>query len=535
MAKFNTTVKNSTKTVVNYMGEKAFKLDKKSEFLSLILTSFVEDKYYESSSEEITRLRGLIKELDPLFVAKAAIYARKTIGMRSITHALAGELVNYISGKEWASKFYSTIIHRADDMQEILAYYKNNVARNKPKDKADFKLPNAIKKGFRNVFNRLDAYSLSKYRGEGKEFSMIDITRLVHPKPNEKNREALDLLIKGELINDKTWETKLTQAGQLGKNSEEVLALKANAWKELIESDSLGYFAMLRNLRNIVTQAPDLVPEVCKLLVDKDRIRKSLIFPFRFLSAYDEIEKLKTPVTNDSKIVFESEKLSSGLIEMLLKAIESALNTSIDNLPELPGKTLILTDNSGSMTGDLFNSSAVSANSSKTTSAIANLFAVMYWSRCSDTSVGVFGEKLLTPSLDRNKGLFENYNAIVYSAKKVGPGTEAGIYEAFRNLIEEKKIVDRIVVFSDCQIGDGCAWYGTGKDTRGSFDTLLKKYREISPDTIIYSIDLRGYGNTVFDGKVIKLAGWSDKIFDTMQRLESDKLALVKEIEAIAL
>jgi hypothetical protein len=55
----------------------------------------------------------------------------------------------------------------------------------------------------------------------------------------------------------------------------------------------------------------------------------------------------------------------------------------------------------------------------------------------------------------------------------------------------------------------------------------------MSPDTIIYSIDLRGYGNTLFADGVIELAGWSDRIFDAMQIAETNETTFIKQIEAI--
>ena len=62
---------------------------------------------------------------------------------------------------------------------------------------------------------------------------------------------------------------------------------------------------------------------------------------------------------------------------------------------------------------------------------------------------------------------------------------------------------------------------------------MFAKYREMYPHTMIYSVDLRGYGTTVFDGSVIKIAGWSEKIFDLMAKAATDKDALVNSIRAV--
>jgi hypothetical protein len=48
----------------------------------------------------------------------------------------------------------------------------------------------------------------------------------------------------------------------------------------------------------------------------------------------------------------------------------------------------------------------------------------------------------------------------------------------------------------------------------------------------VYSFDLQGYGSLQFpEQNVFALAGFSDKVFDLMQLLETDRIALIREIE----
>lgn len=125
MSKFNTKNSNTTKTV-NLAGGEAFIESPKLELISLLLTSFVKDQYYRSSKEALTQLQTLIDaNADKRFVAKAAIYARTKFGMRSISHAVAGELATRVKGESWTKNFFDKIIYRPDDMTEILAYYYN--------------------------------------------------------------------------------------------------------------------------------------------------------------------------------------------------------------------------------------------------------------------------------------------------------------------------------------------------------------------------------------------------------------------------
>jgi len=526
MSKFNK--KTEVEKVTNYMGEEAFVVPDKLGLIGLLLTSFVQGSYYEKESDTLKRFEEYVKNIkDKEFVAKAGIFARKEFNMRSITHVLSSLIAKYVKGEDWTKDYFKNVVERVDDITEILSCYFNSYG--KP-------LPNSMRKGLKAAFDKFDEYQLAKYRAEGKDISLIDAVNLLHPKGNQKNTGALKKLIEGTLKSKTTWNAKLTSAGQTAKNEEEKQELKKEVWVDFVNNPKLEYFALLRNLRNIVEQAPEAVDKACSELSNIKRIQKSKVLPFRFLSAYQAIEEMRSKAPK-KKVVFESEKVNNtDNISKIKAALNNALELSIDNIPLLTGKVAILSDNSGSMTGDGGGSSLVSVMSKTKTSDIANLFAVMYWKKAADTFVGLFGDKLITPNLKRDKDLFENFKIIDAEKNRCGGATEAGIFHFFRDIIKNKTRVDRIVVFSDCQIGEGNQWYGLhGSDPSGSFNKLYLEYKKINPSIKVYSIDLKNYGTNVFSGDVYRLCGWSEKIFEIMSILEQDKNALIKRIEEIKL
>ena len=75
-------------------------------------------------------------------------------------------------------------------------------------------------------------------------------------------------------------------------------------------------------------------------------------------------------------------------------------------------------------------------------------------------------------------------------------------------------------------------WIGYDAPTRDYAN--YKKRTGANP--YIYSFDLQGYGTLQFPKEqVFCLAGFSEKIFSIMSMLESNKDALIKEIEAITI
>src|SRR5262249_46756259 len=140
-----------------------------------------------------------------------------------------------------------------------------------------------------------DEYQLAKYRKTGAEISLVDAVNLVHPR----HTPALKKLVDGTLAPAETWETKLTQAGAAAESEDELAELKKETWERLIKNRKLGYFALLRNLRNILTVSPEATEEAIALLIDEKLISKSLVLPFRFLAAVEALQNTNLPRAGD--------------------------------------------------------------------------------------------------------------------------------------------------------------------------------------------------------------------------------------------
>lgn len=511
--------KNAEKEqVTNYMGKKAYKQTPKEELIFAVLTTFVEKSYYESKDARLDRIKALVKTVaksDPEFVGKLAIYARTQFHMRSVFPVLIGELSKVHKGDSVVRNAIAIGTTRLDDLTELVSYLGVE------------NLTTRVKKGISDAINKFDSYQFAKYQGKGKEVKLIDLVNLCHPKgTNPKTKKALKDLVAGKLKNTETWESKKSAGGSTSE-----------VFTELIDDGKLGYMALLRNLRNIAeSKDAALVKKAAAEIRDEAAVLKSKQLPFRFLSAFEALEGMPGSASRPSGIQFEKDV---DAVSLLKSAVEDALLVSIKNIPLLSGRTLILSDNSGSMHGDGGGGSLTSAYSDRTTANIANLFAALYWMRADNTAVGLFGDRLLSPKLDRTKGVLENYKIIARTGADVGTSTEQGIFDAFKILIKTKDMVDRIVIFSDCQVGTGCAWYGinASSESGDNFNKLLSEYMKINPDVKVYTVNLKGYANemTPQNAQIMKLSGWSDKIFDIMERNEVQPGVMVAEVDKISL
>lgn len=555
MGKYNSKKEEVKPTAKNFMNEDAFLLKPKEELVSTVMTTFLQDSYYEREGKIVKRITDLVEKVDPLFAAKLAIYVRNEGNLRSVSHLVSALLAKYVGGTDWGKRFYNRIVVRPDDMSEIVSAYANlnGMGLNDLK-----KIPNSIKKGFKEALERLDAYQIDKYKMQNREVSLIDLVRLFHPKGNQKNAEAYKRLVNGESLADlyesKVLEKEMTKAGQTtkGATQEEKMEAKREAITAVLDNvKGMPVMNLLRNLRNILLYAPDKVADACHQLTIEKKILNSRLLPFRFATAYSEIENVMytdTKAKPTSSIVFESEESKQLVTESkfnelkqnLLDAIEGAIEIACQNIPELEGNCAILVDDSGSMRGDAGGHSRVSAFSKTNSSMIAHLFASMMAWRQHDVYVGLFGDKLIQVPYKRNVKLLD-FNKESYNiGARCGGATENGIYTFLENVVAENKKIDNIIVFSDCQIGRGynfTAWYGNSYGTRSEhFHELFKKFRKINPNANFIVVNLRQSGGTsVFDKsqRILNIAGWSDKIFDTIKSQCRGWDSIIKEIESI--
>ena len=557
MGKFNTKNEGVKPTETNFMGENAFEMEAKDNLVSTVMTTFLNDSYYEKEKPIVYRICSNIDDVDPLFAAKLAIYARNKGNMRSVTHLIAAYIAKYVSGKDWAKRFYNKIVVRPDDMTEILSAYAKLNGMDLKKVK---KIPNAIKKGFKASLESLSPYQIDKYKMNNRAIKLVDLVRLFHPKGNEINSVAYEKLIRGEsldgLYDAKILEKELTKAGQSTKEfaEEDKLSAKREAITNVLTNVSgMPIMNLLRNLRNILLYAPNMVEEACKQLTIENKILNSRLLPFRFATAYSEIEKMafsleEANLSDDIQFESDVEKQISSKEEFnvkkeqILNAIEAALEISCSNIPTLEGNTAILIDDSGSMRGSSYGggTSRVSAFSNTNNSKIAHLFASMVAFKQKDVYIGMFGDKLIQVPMKRDMKLLDYSEWSYNEGELCGGATEAGIYEFMRKAVDMKKKIDNVIVFSDCQIGNGrgfTSWYGMDSaDRSDNFHELFKEFRKINPNANFIVCNLKQYGKTsVFDKsqRILNIAGWSDKIFDVITSGTKGFEAMIKEIEAI--
>jgi 60 kDa SS-A/Ro ribonucleoprotein len=256
----------------------------------------------QSIADEITTTAH---ECSVLQVCLWAREARSELHLRHVPlHLIVAALTHPRRKPDDAATIENTIysvVQRADELSELVAMWWKDGRR---------PLPACMKRGLREAFTKFNAYSLAKYNRDAA-VKLRDVLFLVHPKPvGIEMEEAWRDLAAGTLEAPDTWEVALSRGDD-----------KKATFERLIREGSLGYLALLRNLRGMVEAGVD------ELLIRQAvlaRVGASKVLPFRYVAAARACPRLEP-------------------------AIDLALRESIDQMTPLPGKTIVLVDVSGSM------------------------------------------------------------------------------------------------------------------------------------------------------------------------------------------
>jgi hypothetical protein len=275
-----------------------------------------------------------------------------------------------------------------------------------------------------------------------------------------------------------------------GMTWEDVLSLggskldKKKLWESVIPS--MGIMALIRNLRNfeeagISKESRDYV---ILQLTSPSVIAKSRQFPYRFLSAYQNTNSLQYHA-----------------------ALETALELSTQNIPELDGNTLVLIDTSGSMAAKMSDRSKMSLAGN------AALFGAAVAARNPKTvDLVMFGTTAKQVKVKAGTSVLKIVEEIERRNGEVGWGTET--VNALRQFFDPKKH-KRVFIFTDGQsFGHSGYYYATGGSV-SSFNF---------GNAWVYAFDLAGYKVTdlpVGKDRKYQLGGLTDATFRLVPVLES--------------
>lgn len=517
------------------------------------------DKFYESGYERDEKLRQLARQVaveNPAWFYEFVLWLRRTAnirtsaimcacdGVKARLEQVKGDAPAWTAGmKHWNRMIIDAVLYRADEPGELLAYWTHQYGR---------RIPKPVKRGVADAVRRLyNQRSLLKYDTASHAYRFGDVLNIVHPEhklpadyldrlPEDRLEEMTkeDRLVYiedghkklGELFQyalDRRHNPDTAQPGEalhiVRKNADFRKRVKANprilcdpaqlweaamTWEDALSlsgtvgvekkdvweamAPSMGYMALLRNLRNfdeagISNKAAN---QVIVKLVREDEVAKSRQLPFRFYSAYKNAPSLRWG-----------------------HALETALDLCLPNIPELPGRTLILTDTSASMRAHVSEKSTIQCL--EAAALFGSALAAKNVGRADFYQYATFTAAIPVP---RGGSVLRLTEAIAQQTGAVGHGTDiAGAIRA------TYKGHDRVIILSDGQ--------GTRSQSSGGVAA------SVPTNVPVYLFNIEGYSASPMPtgtGARFDLGGLSDQTFKLIPLLEAGNGAWPWEVQDIA-
>lgn len=523
MARFNT---KSTTAVglspikavsptTTYEGGQAFLRDEQSELFLFAVTNFYgQNTFYEKKNDRDKRYASLIHKVaksDPEWLVEMLTWLRGPEGnIRTAAIVGAAEFVKArLTAKKSADKGLNrqvirNVLQRADEPGELLAYWTMTYGR---------RIPKPIKRGVADAVKRLyTEYSLLKYDTNSKGWRFADVIQMLNIEPVDDKQAALfnyaikrrygrgdvvpellpmirnNVQLRAEGVSEAwlspdvlrnagmTWEDTLSAAGSK--------LPKKKLWESLIPS--MGYMALLRNLRNFdEADVSDLSAQwVIEKLADPEQVAKSRQFPFRFYSAYNAAPS-----------------------DRWKYALNKAITACMSNLPEFKGRTLILVDTSGSMSGTSY-----SDKSQVRYVDSAALFGVALALRNPGADLRGFASGEFDHQVRKGGSVLREMERFTRRIGEVGHGTD--IAGAVSRSLSRGIRYNRIIILTDMQTFGG---YG------------YRSVEDAVPENMpIYAFNLAGYAQTAIESGTKnrhELGGVTDTTFKMIPLLECGRNA----------
>lgn len=500
----------------NEAGGSAYMLAPKARLMQYLMTGTLNGTFYASAQDQLDALLDLTTQVDAEFLARAAIYARQRGHMKDAPALIAAVLT------QKSPQLAKTVFDRVIDNGRMLRNFVQILRSGKTGRKSLGTAPKRLVQQWLEQAG--DAQLLNA--SVGQQPSLADIIKMVHPKPKDTTRECLYGWLIGKTVD-------ITQLPPIVQEFEQFkrgcgplpavdfrlltgLPLSTGQWIDIARHAPWQMTRM--NLNTFVRHGvfgcgvdatwPDMAELVAARLRDADLVRRVRAYPYQLLVAYSHAQDaVPMPV---------------------LEALQDALDVSLENVPELEGKTWVMVDVSGSMQSAITGTRS-GASSKVQCIDVAALIASALLRKNRNAGVIVFNTAARLVALNPRDSVLTNTQKL---GALLGGGT--AISSGFDLLNQERAAGDTLIVVSDNQ-----SWADTSQGATATMKAW-ELFRQRNPKARMVCIDLQPYASVQAAPRadILHVGGFSDAVFDLLASFASGQMASrfwESEVERITL
>ena len=467
---------------------------------------------YTDPLEELEYVLDLSESVDPAFLAKTAIYSRKTGHMKDMPALLLAILARL------DPILFTTAFARVVDNGKMLRNFVQIMRSGQTGRKS---LGSAPKRMVANWLNQASDWAILN-ANIGNDPSLADVIKMVHPKPADQARDALFAWIIGKpcdvtllpvAVQDYL-RFKETGKGALPDVPFQMLTqlpLTSRHWAKIAKNASWQMTRMNLNtfLRHGVLDMANMRRHVAATLRDPARIKRARVFPYQLMTAY--------------------QALSDDMPAEIREALHDAMELAVKNVPAFKGSVVVCPDVSGSMHCPVTGYRAGSTTATRFVD-VAGLVAAAILRKNPRAVILPFEIRVRKTHLEPKDTVLTNARRL---AGLGGGGTNCSA--PLEWLVAKGQSPDLVIFVSDNQ-----SW----ADARSRHGTAMMKQWQLlkrrNPAAKLVCIDIAPYATTQAKERadVLNIGGFSDSVFEQIAAFSAGKSGpshWVGEIENVEL
>ena len=473
-------------------------------------TGCLNSTFYADAKDQLDKVLGLCRDVEPEFIAQTAVYARERGFMKDMPAMLCAVLS--VKDRALLEKVFPRVIDNGKMLRNFVQIMRSGAVGRKS-------LGTAPKRLVREWFDaRTDEQVFSASVGQSP--SMTDIIKMVHPKPVTASRSALFAYFTGRghdasALPEVIRQFEAFKAGDRGSVPNvpfqmlTALDLGKAEWMAVARQASWQMTRMNLNtfVRQRVFEDAETTALVAARLRDATAIRKARVFPYQLMAAYAMAdEKVPRPVR---------------------EALQDAMEIAIGNVPQIEGKVYVCPDVSGSMQSPV-TGYRKGATSKVRCVDVAALVAAAVIRKNPDAEVLPFEGRVVNISLNGRDSVMTNARKL---ASIGGGGTNCS---APLVKLNARKAHGDLVIF----VSDNESWVDAGRGRGTATMQEWQRFKGRNTGAKLVCIDIQPYGTTQAAERkdILNIGGFSDQVFNIVSEFAVGRLSgdhWIGEIESV--
>ena len=483
----------------------AYALEPKSQLAQYAATGCLNTTFYATADEQLAKVIELCQGIDAQFIAKTAVFCRERGQMKDMPALLCAVLS--VKDRALLEQVFPRVIDNAKMLRNFVQIMRSGVVGRKS-------LGSAPKRLVREWLDARSPESLFK-ANVGQDPSLVDIVKMVHPRPKSANHAALFgyFIDRNRMADALPDLVRAFEAFKQGESKElpdvpfqmlTALELGTAGWTAIARRAPWQMTRMNLNTfaRHGVFKEPGMADLIAERLRDPVSIAKARVFPYQLMVAY------KMAVGNNE------------IPAVVANALQDAMEIATRNVPEFPGKVYVFPDISGSM-----HASATGYRQSSSSAVrcvdVAALVAATVLRKNPGAEVIPFESDVVQVRLNPRDSVMTNAEKL---AKLPAGGTNCSAPLEYLN--KQRAQGDLVIYVSDYESWVDSPHYGrfggSATATMKEWSTFCSRNRGAR----MVCIDIQPYATVQAKERsdILNIGGFSDQVFDVIAEFANGNL-----------